>query len=134
MKLLIIPVIVLAACSGPLGCSKRQSPTSDVPRVTTPEASPEPSPSTPQPSPVVIATPDPLAGRRAQLATRIGALTDSECDALVLRFQLIPRDEVLDPISKPRGELLRYVRRIAPVEDLDAVERAINERRRQQTL
>ena len=132
--LLITSVVSLTACLGLLSCSKRESATHYDARPATPEPAPEPSLTTPQPSPPAIATPDPVAGRRAQLVARIHALSDSECDALVLQLQLIPRDEVLEPISKPRKELLRYVRRIASAEDLNTVERAINERRPSQTL
>jgi len=88
----------------------------------TPDITPESLPSLP------AATPDPAAGHRAQLVTRINALPDSECDTLVLQLQLVPRDEILDPISKPKNELIRYVKRIASAEELDAVERAIKER------
>src|SRR5262249_53979091 len=105
-RVLILPLIVLTACSGQRGCSQIDR---------TAGGSPEPLPPTPASTPV--ATPDPLAGRRAELVARINALSDSECDALVLRFELIPRDEILEPLSKPRNELLRYVKRIAARED-----------------
>lgn len=78
---------------------------------------------------VPAATPDPAAGHRAELLTRINALPDSECDNLVLQLRLVPRDEILDPISEPKKELVRYVKRIASAEELDAVERAIKERK-----
>jgi hypothetical protein len=71
-----------------------------------------------------------LTGRRAQVVSRIATLTDSECDDFVLQFHLVPRDEVLDSLSEPRKDLLRYVRRIATSDELDDLERAINERKK----
>jgi hypothetical protein len=44
---------------------------------------------------------------------------------------LIPQDEILDPIRKPRKELVRYVTRVATSENLSDIERAIDERKRQ---
>jgi hypothetical protein len=115
-KVLFLPFVLLTACSGPRGCSAPVNRASESP------------PSTQESTP--IAVPDVLAGRRAQLVTRIDGLTDDECDALVLRFQLIPRDEVLEPMSKPRKELLRYVKLIASDGELDDLDRAISERKK----
>jgi hypothetical protein len=114
-RILILPaVLAIAACSGSRSCSTTNRTSGDL--------TPEPLP------PAPAATPDPAAEHRAQLLARIDKLPDSECDNLVLQFQLIPRDEILDPISKPRKELLRYVRRIASAEELEDLERAIKER------
>jgi hypothetical protein len=60
----------------------------------------------------------------------VEALPDAECDFHVLQFQLIPRDEVLEPLSKPKKDLLRWVRRSASPEELDALERAMDERKK----
>lgn len=71
-----------------------------------------------------------MAEHRAELLARIGTLSNSDCDALVLQFQLIPRDEILNPLSEPRKDLLHYVKGITSDEDLKDLERAIKERRR----
>ncbi len=83
-----------------------------------------------RPSPDPRATPDPAAVQRAQVAAKVEALPDSECDYLVLEFQLIPRDEILEPLSKPKKDLLRWVRRIASAEELTTLERTMDERRK----
>lgn len=67
------------------------------------------------------------------MVARIATLTDSECDTLVLQFQLVPRDEILDPLSEPRKDLLRYVKRIARDDELNDLERAIINRKRPST-
>ncbi|MGB8170001.1 MAG: hypothetical protein WCF18_21035 [Chthoniobacteraceae bacterium] len=135
-RVLLLPLIVVTACSGQRGCSGRHyqslNPASN-------DVTSEPLPATPvailTPSPVSTpaATPGPLAGRRAQMVARIATLTDSECDTLVLQFQLVPRDEILDPLSEPRKDLLRYVKRIARDDELNDLERAIINRKRPST-
>jgi hypothetical protein len=74
--------------------------------------------------------PDPAAEQRAQLLTRIDKLNNSDCDSLVLEFQIIPRDEILNSLSEPKKDLLRFVKRTASAEELDAIQRAIDERSR----
>lgn len=69
-----------------------------------------------------------MAAHRAQLLARIEKLSNTDCDYVVLQFQIIPSDEILNPLSEPRKELIRYVKRLAPAEDLNSIERAINER------
>ena len=120
-RFLLLPMLVFAACSGPRGCSSERS--QSLSR-TSSNGSTEP------PLATAVSTPDPLTGRRAQVVARIATLTDSECDAIVLQFHLVPRDEVLDSLSEPRKDLLRYVRRIATSDELNDLERAINERKR----
>ena len=132
-RFLIFPLFVLTACAGPRGCSVGRSQSLNR---TTGNVTPEPLLATPVSTPpslsitTPVATPAPLAGRRAQLVARIATLTDSECDNLVLLFQLVPRDEILDPLSEPRKDLLRYVKRNARDDELNDLERAINERKR----
>lgn len=119
-QFLLLPIIVFTACSGPRGCSSENS--QSLSRTS--------SNGSPEPPGTAVSTPDPLTGRRAQVVARIATLTDSECDDFVLQFRLVPRDEVLDSLSEPRKDLLRYVRRIATSDELDDFERAINERKK----
>ena len=120
-RFLILSLIPLTACSGLRGCSAdRAQPLDRAFSNITPEPLP---PSTP------VATPDPLSGRRLHLAARIAKLTNSDCDKLVLLFQLVPRDEILEPLSEPKKDLLRYVRH-ARDDELADLERAIDERNR----
>lgn len=110
------------------GCSERREspPVSSLKNASTPAAVIAGGP-----SPDPRATPDPAATQRAQVAAKVEAkveaLPDSECDYLVLEFQLIPRDEILEPLSKPKKDLLRWVRRIASAEELATLERAKKE-------
>lgn len=129
---LIIFVSAVAAVLGATGCTRQPSPQpgpQHVPTSGATAASPERSHPVEAPGKVAATEIDPLAERRGQLVERIQTLRDAECDNLVLQLQLIPRDEILEPLSKPRNELLRYVRRIASEEDLNRVERAMNDRR-----
>jgi hypothetical protein len=104
---------VITIIAAPLGCSKRPEP------VTTATPVGEVLPATPP------ATPDPAAPRRAELLARIAKLDEPNCDELMLEFQLVPRDEVLEPLSEPRKELVRFVKRFASPEQLDDLDRAI---------
>jgi len=88
------------------------------------------APATPQASPTPATKPDPVAAQREQLLARIEKLPESVCDELVLEFQLIARDEILDPLNKQKRELQRYVRKVAEAEDLAALDRAIKQRER----
>lgn len=101
---------VITIIAAPLGCSKRPEP------VTT---------ATPVGEVLPAATPDPAAPRRAELLARIAKLDEPNCDELMLEFQLVPRDEVLEPLSEPRKELVRFVKRFASPEQLDDLDRAI---------
>ena len=132
-QFLIVPLLLLTACSGPRGCSGGHShslnrTSNDVATELSLHTPVSPPPSSPISTPV--ATPDPLTGLRSQLVAQIAKLTDSECDTLVLQFQLVPRDEILNPLSEPRKDLLRYVRRIARNDELKDLEREINNRKR----
>lgn len=110
-KLLLLPLIALASCSKP----------------------PEPPAPTIPTTPMAVAptpTPDPAASQRARVLARVEALPEADCDALVLRFQLVPRDEVLQPLSNWKRELIRYVKRIASAEQLTDLEKVLNERKK----
>jgi hypothetical protein len=113
-----IPILLIAACVGPSGCSRQDSP--QIAREALPEATPA----------AVSPTPDPDMTERQQLVTRIGKLSDKECDDIVLEFQLIPRDEIMEPLSKPRNELVRYVKRTALAADLHALDAALKARKK----
>lgn len=69
-----------------------------------------------------IAANDPLTERRLDVLHAVDKLTENQCDILALELELIPRDEVLNPLSTPRYEVSRYVRRVASKEELDTVE------------
>ena len=73
---------------------------------------------------------DLLRTQRAPLLSRIEALSRDECDSVTLRLELVPRDKILDPDSNPKKLLLRHTRQVTTREELDSIERAINERRR----
>lgn len=103
-KFLILPVIALAACS--------KSP------VATSSATPEPTPA---------ATLDPA---RAQLLAQIEKLSESECDALVLQFQIIPRKKILNPANQQKDTLKQYIEEAAATEDVATIARVIKEKNR----
>ncbi len=123
VALLSLALLASAACHR----ASTAGPASEARPPLDPEViSPSPA-STPAATPAAppAATPDPASRHRDRLLARIDGLDHSACDALVLQFQIIPRDEILDPLSDPKKELLRYVKRIASAEDLDALERAL---------
>lgn len=123
-RLFVLPILALAACSG------RPTPTTSEPMTQPTPAVTASAPATPQASPTPATKPDPVAAQREQLLARIEKLPESVCDELVLEFQLIARDEILDPLNKQKRELQRYVRKVAEAEDLAALDRAIKQRER----
>jgi hypothetical protein len=124
---LILPLILLTACSK----QPNQTATgSDRESTDSKSAAASLSP-TPTPSNTSEASPDPYAGRRYELLTRIKALADSDCDSVVLELQIIPRDEILNPISKPRNDLVSYVKHLNNDEDFALVERTVKTKERE---
>lgn len=123
-RFFVLPLFALAACSG------RPNATTSGPTVLPTRATTASAPATHPSAPVPVAIPDPVAVQRVQLLARIEKLPESVCDELVLEFQLISRDEILDPLNKQKKELQRYVRKVAGEEDLAALDRAIKERER----
>ncbi len=114
-----LPSALVLATLAFTGCNRASHDSDRPPGETKP-----PITATPLPAP----SPVPSALRREEMLARIQKLTNDDCDLLVLQFQIIPRDEILNPISEPRKELIRYVKRLAPAEDLASIDRAIEER------
>lgn len=128
MRALLLPLILLAACS------KQRNQTATGSDAVSADSQPAAAASSPTPAPsnAPEASPDPYAGRRYELLTRIKALADSDCDSVVLELQIIPRDEILDPISKPRNDLVSYVKHLNNEDDFALVERTVKTKERPQ--
>lgn len=68
--------------------------------------------------------------QQAQLLDRIEGLSHDEADSVCLTLGLIPREQIFDRGIKPKEVLLRYTRRMTTREELDPIDRALNDPRR----
>ena len=77
---------------------------------------------------------DLLQAQRAPLLSRIEALSHDQCDAVTLRLELVPQEKILDPDSNPKKLLLRYTRQATTREELESIERTINDEKRHRKI
>lgn len=67
--------------------------------------------------------------KRADLEARIGGLSRDECDSVVLRLELVPREDIFDRSIDPKALLFRYTRHATSREELEYIERTLDDRR-----